>query len=241
MQTPGQNERSKMAGALLRLTKFTLTICNFGSRPTIWETATTSEHWTSSTAPIAGLHYHVLRHDTLLDTLRCCEKLTKKGCHGVLCPLAKSFLKSENCGRLCSVLCSTSVIFYSSNALWLFPFSVFFFNPSFIYHLIFPSDTAPDNHVPALLVMKPISVSKIVSIVTVLIITDTPTARAGEEHTSMRDVSGHTHTHTAWAHMGTQKRQANKDKTRTHARARTVGHQLSEVTNCWTWFYILWP
>lgn len=90
----------------------------------------------------------------------------------------------------------------------------------------------PDNHVPALLVMKPISVSKIVSIVTVLIITDTPTARAGEEHTSMRDVSGHTHT--AWAHMGTQKRQANKDKTRTHARARTVGHQLSEVTNCWT-------
>lgn len=61
----------------------------------------------------------------------------------------------------------------------------------------------PDNHVPALLVMKPISVSKIVSIVTVLIITDTPTARAGEEHASMRDVSGPTHTHTHTYCMGT--------------------------------------
>lgn len=132
MQTPGQNERSKMAGALLRLTKFTLTICNFGSRPTIWETATTSEHWTSSTAPIAGLHYHVIRHDTLLDTLRCCGKLTKKGatvCYVLLLNHSLNRRTADDC------------VLSSAPHLWFFILlmpSDFYAFPSFsLIHLLF--------------------------------------------------------------------------------------------------------
>lgn len=67
-----------------------------------------------------------------------------------------------------------------------------YFWPSLSLFLLFLpqffSVSLPVQHVPTLLVMKPISVTEIVSMATeVLIITDTPTARAGEEHT-------HTHT-----------------------------------------------
>lgn len=55
----------------------------------------------------------------------------------------------------------------------------------------------PVQHVPTLLVMKPISVTEIVSMATeVLIITDTPTARAAEEHAWLIHIYVSLHTHT---------------------------------------------
>lgn len=54
----------------------------------------------------------------------------------------------------------------------------------------------PVQHVPTLLVMKPISVTEIVSMATeVLIITDTPTARAAEEHAWLIHIYVSLHTH----------------------------------------------
>lgn len=66
---------------------------------------------------------------------------------------------------------------------------------SFSYFFLDFYPSLPVQHVPTL-VMKPISVTEIVSMATeVLIITDTPRARAGEEH--MRRTHMYACTHAA--------------------------------------------
>lgn len=78
----------------------------------------------------------------------------------------------------------------------------------------------PVQHVPTLLVMKPISVTEIVSMATeVLIITDTPTARAAEEHAWLIHIYVSLHTHT----------RARKD-TDTHISANTW-HEEEHATH----------
>lgn len=80
----------------------------------------------------------------------------------------------------------------------------------------------PVQHVPTLLVMKPISVTEIVSMATeVLIITDTPTARAAEEHAWLIHIYVSLHTHT--------RARARKD-TDTHISANTR-HEEEHATH----------
>lgn len=82
-------------------------------------------------------------------------------------------------------------LFMPSNFYFVL-FHSFSYSPS-----IFFSISLPVQHVPTLLVMKPISVTEIVSMATeVLIITDTPTARAGEEYTRCTHMYAGTRTYT---------------------------------------------